>query len=237
MRFLQAACLLFATVWIATVRIAGPAAFASEGDPATRTSEGAAPAAVERLHDALIDVMKNADDLGYEGRFDRLEPVVLETFDTDFMAEKSVGRHWKKLGQADRERLLATFQNFLVANYAGRFDGWSGQSFETLGEEPGLRETVMVNTRLLDPGNESVLINYRLRLHEGSWQIIDIHLKGTVSELALRRSEYSSLIKRDGFDALMDALDERIASLAAGRDPGSPGSSPLRASAGVGDPS
>ena len=42
-----------------------------------------------------------------------------------------------------------------------------------------------------------------------------MYLNGTVSELALRRSEYSSLIKRDGFKALLAALDERIDTLAA----------------------
>jgi phospholipid transport system substrate-binding protein len=45
---------------------------------------------------------------------------------------------------------------------------------------------------------------------DGGWRIVDIYLNGTVSELALRRSEYSALIQREGFKALLAKLDERI---------------------------
>ena len=37
-----------------------------------------------------------------------------------------------------------------------------------------------------------------------------MYLNGTVSELALRRSEYASLIKREGWHAVIAALDQRI---------------------------
>jgi phospholipid transport system substrate-binding protein len=62
-----------------------------------------------------------------------------------------------------------------------------------------------------------VQLDYRLRKANGNgdWRIVDVYLNGTVSELALRRSEYSSLIKREGFQALLAALHERIDSLAA----------------------
>ncbi len=172
---------------------------------------------VESLHAALVGVMKEADALGYAGRFDRLEPVLGRTFDLDFMAEKSVGRHWKDLSPEDQKRLIATFRRFTLANYAGRFDGWSGQHFETVGEDVSTRGTVIVKTRLVDPQDEDVELNYRLRPVDDSWRIIDVYLNGTVSELALRRSENSSLVAREGIDSLLTALEERISELAAGK--------------------
>lgn len=171
---------------------------------------------VERLHAELLTVMKGADTLGYQGRYDKLDPVIHDTFDTDFMAEKSVGRYWKKLSDPEREQLLATLGRYTVANYAGRFDAWTGQAFETVRAEDSLAGTVLVHTRLIDPGNEDVQLNYRLREVEGRWKIIDIYLNGTVSELALRRSEYSALIKREGLDALIAALDQKIVDLKSG---------------------
>ena len=170
---------------------------------------------VETLHGALIEVMKNASTLGYEGRSEHLEPILTEVFDIPFMAEKSVGRHWKEFDEARRAHLVATFSRFTVANYAGRFDGYSGQSFETLREEPSTHGLMLVRTRLDDPGGEEVQLNYRLKPTNGGWKIVDVYLNGTVSELALRRSEYSSLIKREGYEALIAALDERIDELSA----------------------
>ena len=166
----------------------------------------------EALQACLLDVMKNADTVGFPGRVERLEPVLPEVFDLGFMAEKSVGRYWKTATPEEQERLVSTFTRYIIANYAGRFTGWDGQEFQILGEEPSARGTKLVRTRLVDPNREDVSLDYRLRKTEGAgWKIIDVYLDGTVSELALRRSEYSSLIKREGFDALLVKLDERIA--------------------------
>jgi phospholipid transport system substrate-binding protein len=169
---------------------------------------------VEVLHEALLEVMKNALELGYEGRNAKLTPTLKEVLDIPFMAEKSVGRHWKTAGEEERARLLETFTRFTIANYAGRFEGYSGERFETLRQEPSLRGTVLVHSRVVKENADPVQLNYRLRQVDGSWKVIDIYLNGTVSEIALRRSEYSSLIRREGFDGLLVALDEKIAELA-----------------------
>jgi phospholipid transport system substrate-binding protein len=168
---------------------------------------------VDRLHATLLGVMKEADDLGFEGRRERLSPALRSLYDIPFMAEKSVGRHWKTTGEEEREQLLEIFTQFTIANYAGNFDGYSGQTFETLGEEESTHGTMLVRSRLVDPGGETTQLNYRLRPVDGEWKIIDVYLNGTVSELALRRSEYSSLIKREGFDSLIVALNQKITDL------------------------
>ncbi len=167
-------------------------------------------AVVDEFHEALLGVMKQAIELGYEGRTRKLTPVVTGTFDVAFMAQKSVGRYWKKASEEDRRRFLDVFARYTVANYAGRFTGWSGQRFETLGEEPARMGTMLVLSQLIDPEGDDVQLNYRLREVDGAWRIVDVYLNGTVSELALRRSEYASLVKREGFEALIVAIDQKI---------------------------
>jgi phospholipid transport system substrate-binding protein len=188
--------------------------FAAENLPPSQPPAAEAVAVVEHLHAVLIEVMKEAEPLGYQGRYERLSPVLQERFDLPFMAEKSVGRHWKTISKEERATLVQTFVRYSIANYAGRFHGYSGQHFETLGEEPSMRGTRLVRTLLVDPNDEDVKLDYRLRAADGHWKIVDVYLNGTVSELALRRSEYSSLIKREGLGALLAALDEHIDSLA-----------------------
>lgn len=179
---------------------------------------GAPSKVVDTLHENLISVMKDSKALGYDGRFAQLEPVISALFDIPFMAEKSVGRYWKTVDEENRSQLLTKFGQFTVANYAGRFTDYSGQSFETVKEEASKHGTVMVYSQLDTGKGETIQLNYRLRPDgNGGWRIIDVLLNGTVSELALRRSEYSSLIQREGFAALMTALNERIADLADGK--------------------
>jgi phospholipid transport system substrate-binding protein len=181
---------------------------------ATQPSAKTPTAVVATLQDALLNIMQNADSLGFQGRYEYLEPVVGETFDVAFMGSKSVGRHWKKLGPEEQSAWLAMFTGYLCANYAGNFKGWDGEAFEVLGEQPAARDTRVVLTKLVVPGGEDVDFNYRLRADEaGRWRIIDIYLKGTVSELALRRSDFSTTLKDKGFDELTVALDQKIADL------------------------
>ncbi len=186
-----------------SVLLGAPLAAGDTPEPGSRV--------IDRLHAGLIEVMKGAEELGYQGRYQKLEPVLLEAFDIPFMAEKSVGRYWKNIDDLERQRLVETFARYMVGTYANRFVGYSGQHFETLGEERAPRETVLVQTRLINPEAENVQLNYRLRPVDGEWKVIDVYLNGTVSELALRRSEYSSLIKREGFPALLVALEQKIA--------------------------
>ncbi len=176
-----------------------------------------AAACVERLHGVLLDVMKNAETLGYSGRVHRLEPAVNNAYNLGFMARKSVGRHWKELSEEDRTRFLDLFGGLTVANYAGRFTGWTGEEFETLGFEPGVHETMLVRTRIVRPDDEDVALDYRLhQTSENGWRIIDVYMNGTISELAMRRSEYSAMLRREGFPALVEALDKKITDLSEG---------------------
>ncbi|RMF22313.1 MAG: hypothetical protein D6760_07700 [Deltaproteobacteria bacterium] len=171
---------------------------------------------VERLHTTLLDVMQHASTLGYQGRYQRLEPVLRRTLDLDFMGSKAAGRHWREFSAEEQSRWLDAFSRMTLANYAGRFNGYSGQHFETLGSEPAPHDTILVRTRLTG-GEEDVQLNYRLRKTPSGWRVIDIYMHGTVSELALRRAEYSTAIERDGLDKVVADVEAKIHDLETGK--------------------
>jgi len=218
-RFSSTPCrLVAAPLLLLLLALAAPA----RSDEPEAAPSGAA-AVIDAMHAALIDTMKHAETLGFEGRYERLEPTLRRTFDFDFMAEKACGRYWRSLSDADRERMRSIFARFTLSTYASRFSGYSGEHFEIESEAPAPRDTVFVRTQLVrSEGEDNVEINYRLHRTEAGWRVIDVLLRGTVSELALRRSEYSSVIKRDGFQALVDTLEAKIADLAAGKIDDSP---------------
>lgn len=184
--------------------------------PPARSEDSQPLRVVKKLDATLLDVLRDAEKLGYQGRADRLGPAVDEAFDIPFMAAKSIGQAWKTLSDAEREEWVALSRQFSVANYAANFDRWTGQTIEILGEDPAASDTVVVRTRIVDPKGESIDMSYRLHRPEGGWRIIDVHLKGTVSELALRRADYTSVLQREGFPALAALMRSRIAALAAG---------------------
>jgi phospholipid transport system substrate-binding protein len=181
-----------------------------------RAADGAT-ATVDDLHATLLSVMKDAAALGYQGRYDKIQPVVERDFDLDFMARFALGPDGKDMSAADQARWREAFERVTVATYAGRFTGWGGEQFRTLGEEPAAQDTVFVKTVLDRPDAEDVQLTYRLRKADGGWKIVDIYNKGTVSELALRRSDYSSVLKRDGFEKLLQTVDAKVDDYASGK--------------------
>jgi phospholipid transport system substrate-binding protein len=179
----------------------------AEGDGRTPSN------VVEAFHGILIETMKESDTLGYEQRREKIRPSFDETFDMDFMAEKSSGRAWRDFTDDQKRQWIGAFSAHTLANYAGRFKGFNGQSFETHGEEEAPSDTILVKTTLRDPGGEDVQLNYRLRETPAGWRVVDIYMHGTVSELALRRAEYSTALGRDGIDATIAKLTQQTEDL------------------------
>ncbi|MCP5057079.1 MAG: hypothetical protein GY937_10190 [bacterium] len=167
-------------------------------------------APIEAFYEVLVDCMKNAESLGLEGRKEMLEPAIDQTYDLPLMAAKVLGRHWRGLTDEDKNRWLATFRRITVATYAERFNSWDGQKLLVQGAELGARGTRVVHTRIEPPDDKPVDVHYRMKEREGRWQVMDVFLNGTVSELALRRSEYGGVIKTDGLDALIERLEAKI---------------------------
>jgi phospholipid transport system substrate-binding protein len=171
---------------------------------------------IETLHAGMLAVMKDAGTLDFQQRADRLGPILDQAYDLDFMARKALGSAYDKLDAEQQKRWMTAFRSFMVANYAGRVRAYHQQSFELRGEEASTQETVLVKGRVVEPGADTIDLTYRLRKTTAGWRVIDVYLKGTVSELALRRSDFNAVLEREGFDGLMASVDKKIAALAAG---------------------
>lgn len=191
---------------------------APSGAEPTQADLEAARSVVVGLYEQLLGAMKGADQLGLEGRREKLGPAVRAAYDLPLMGAKVLGRHWRGLSDEEKERWVATFERLTIATYAERFDGWQGEELVIDGAEAGARDTIVVHTRIVRPKKDPVPIHYRLRQREGQWRVIDVFLNGTVSELALRRSEYGSVVEKDGLSKLIAQLDGKIAAGQASAD-------------------
>lgn len=173
-------------------------------------------ATVERLNAALLETMKSAGELGYQGRYDKLAPVLKDTFDFPTMARIVLGTHWSTISAAQQADFVEAFTEYSIGVFASRFDGYEGERFEVLGEQPARRGAVMVQNQIVKGDGEAVSINYLTRPTESGddWQVVDTILGGAYSELATRRSEYDGIVERTGIVSLIEALKDKTAGLA-----------------------
>lgn len=181
--------------------------------PSRAQQAGAAVAVVEGFHAALLDAMRNARALGPRGRERRLRPAMQAAFDLPAMARIAVGAPWTGLAEGERQALVSAFSDWVVATYASRFGGFSGEGFTTAGESALKTGDRLVRTQLARPNEAPVQLNYLLREREGRWRVVDIYLDGTISELASRRAEFTTLLREGGAERLAAELRRRTGTL------------------------
>ncbi len=176
-----------------------------------------ASAAISRLNDALLAAMKNAQTLGYSGRYQMLDSVIRETHDLARIAKFSVGKSWGEMSKPQQETFVDKFSRYSIATYVNRFDGFGGESFKTVSEQPLPRGRVLVKALLESPEYGVVNFDYILDQDNAKqWKIINIMADG-VSDLALKRAHYTDIIKKKGVDALIDELITKTANYSIGK--------------------
>lgn len=176
-------------------------------------AEETAKQVVEAFQDQLIGVMKQGKELGFKGRYDKLDAAVKKSHDLPKIARIVVGKQWEELTPDQQTKLEAVFSELSVSAYAHNFKEFSGESFSFVSEEETGRGGVVVHTNLHIPGEKDVKFDYMMKKKEDTWQIINIIADG-VSDLALKRSDYTSVLSREGFDALIAKIHEKIESYA-----------------------
>jgi phospholipid transport system substrate-binding protein len=163
---------------------------------------------VKGLYDALLNTMKNGRILGQSGRFAQLDPVIRRSFDIASMARLSIGSSWAGLSESQHQQITESFGRYISAIYADRFDSYAGQKLEVTGEQPA-SSGVMVRSQIIKASGEPVKVDYMMRRNGESWLISHIYLDGAISEVATRRSEFSAILKNEGIDGLIAALNRK----------------------------
>jgi phospholipid transport system substrate-binding protein len=169
---------------------------------------------VRSLYDTLLTTMRNGPALGAHGRFAQIAPVVRRVFDIPFMTRLAVGPEWASLSEAQRQQVSQAFERYIAAIYAERFDSYSGERLQVTGEQASAGGT-MITSQIVKSNGEPVHINYLMRQNGGMWQIADVYLDGTISELATRRSEFAAILRTGGINGLIQALNTKASALSA----------------------
>jgi phospholipid transport system substrate-binding protein len=185
---------------------AGALSLIAMGNARAAATPDAAPARIQAFYDVLLASMKRAKDLGIEGRFQKLAPTVHETFDMPTMTRVACGSAWRKMSAEQQQALVGAFERMTAATYANQFSDYSGQRFVVDPNTTARNADVIVHSQLMPANGDPVTFNYLMRQTGSDWKIEDIYLDGTISQLAVRRSEFSAILNSEGPDGLLSKL-------------------------------
>ena len=180
-------------------------------------AESDASVVVRQLSDQLIEVMKQGRALGFKGRLDKLHPTVASAYDMVAMAKGSLGVAATKLSSEDLGRLADAYTRYSVAVYADQFADWDGERFEVGRQRPATDGMVVVPSQIFPAHGAPTEIDYVMHQDGGRWSIVDVLFDGTVSELAVHRSQFVPVFRKDGLVGLIKMLDDKSAALGSAR--------------------
>jgi phospholipid transport system substrate-binding protein len=171
---------------------------------------------VAELYTALAAMTRAGQELPFEHRYNLLAPVIDRVFDLNYVLKASVGRGWPALSEASRSDLAVAFRRFTVATYVANFDKDAGQRFEILPELREAADDQIVPTRIVASSGGLIRLDYLVRRTDAGWRVVDILLDGTISRVAVQRSDFRALLGQDEANSLIGSLRHKTADLSGG---------------------
>jgi phospholipid transport system substrate-binding protein len=184
--------------------------------PAESTDQGAA-APIEALDQALMGIMKAGRQTPFQQRAATLAPIIDQAFDLPEILKISVGPGWSALPAEQQAALLVAFRRYTIASYVDNFDSYDGQRFAI---SPTTRQLgddrQVVDTQIIPTTGAGHTLDYVMKKTDAGWKVVDVLADGSISRVAVQRSDFSALFDKGGAPALQARLQEKTDALSRG---------------------
>ena len=191
--------------------------FAAFSVPARSDAEPAAIAPIRQLNDGLLRIMQAGQGAPFRSRFDTLAPVIDQVFDLNAVLRASVGLAWDSLPANQQDQLRPVFRRYTIASYVNSFNSFDGQRFTIEPQtRPAGNDEQIVATRIVPPSGDGHELDYVMRNTPNGWRAVDVLAEGSISRVAVQRSDFRHLLSRGGPQALTSSLASKSADLSDG---------------------
>jgi len=176
-----------------------------------------ATATIRELNDALLAAMKAGERTDFSHRFQALAPAVDQAFDLPAVLSVSVGLGWANLSPAQQSSLLNAFRRYTVASYVANFNNYNGQTFTVSPDTSSLGAgRVLVKSSIKPVSGDATELDYVMKQTPSGWKVVDVLAAGSISRVAVQRSDFRHLLSNGGGDALLSSLQRKTADLSGG---------------------
>lgn len=163
---------------------------------------------VQGIGDKVIAVVADAK-LNDASKEQKLTELFVETVDVDWIGKFVAGRYWREASKEQQQKYMEVYKKFLTDSYVSKFRKYTDQKLAINKSTPEEEGHFLVETSIVDQDGKAYNIDYKLKtLENGKLCIYDIIAEG-VSMIATQRSDFSSILSRDGMDGLIAKLAEK----------------------------
>lgn len=163
---------------------------------------------VEEVGTDVIEILSD-QDLGADEKLARLVDLLEGPIDIDLVARLILGRHWRTASAEQQQEYLDLFRAYALDSIASKLNLYEGQSFDVTSAKVLNERDALVNMRIVSDDRPPLKVDWRLREIDGALVAIDVIVEN-VSLVVTQRSEFSSVVERQGMDGLLAELRSRI---------------------------
>ena len=168
------------------------------------------------LDQGLAKLLVTPASVPFAQRYAGMLPAIDQAFDMGAILRAIVGPGWASLGASDQQALLISFRRYTAVNYVVNFSSGDGTVIRLPSkiQPAGLGE--LVSTLIVPSSGEPTKISYLVKPTQDTWRITDIYLDGTISQVAVQRSDFRSLLQANGAGPLIERLNRKVVELSGG---------------------
>ncbi len=176
----------------------GGAARAAETDPTE-----AAAAFIETLGVEVQVIQATAPP-----RRAALRDLIRGGFDLDLTSQLVLGKFWGRATPKQRTAFKDLFAQYLLNAYARQLDAYRIETLAVVACNRIGENDFLVQTSIVRDGDTANAV-WRVRAQGGEYRIIDVLIDG-ISLTLTQRSEFASVIGREGLDGMLALLRARV---------------------------
>lgn len=187
---------------------------AAQPAAATGTSPQEAEKFIQKLGDEAVKILSDKA-VPLSQREAQIRSVLRENFDLETIGRFVLSRYWRTASPDQKSEYMNLFSEYVLKTYARRLGAYSNETFKITSAKPlGSRDAIVLTQITQQAGGQPITAGWRVRDTNNSYKIIDVMVEG-VSMAAAQRSEFDSIIQKQGLNGLIEILRAKVSAFPA----------------------
>lgn len=151
----------------------------------------------------------SADENVWQSQREQVSVIVSDHFDMREMAKRSLAKYWKRRTTEEKDAFVVLYGQLIKNTYIERLRSFSGSQDGTRFDKEIVRGTKGVVSSLVWQNNQEISVVYKLYQKKDIWLVYDVIIEG-VSLVRNYRSQFAQIIQKDGYEALVSKIQEKL---------------------------
>jgi phospholipid transport system substrate-binding protein len=180
----------------------------------TNTSPAEAQRFIQTLGDEAVKALSDKS-IPLSQREAGIRDLLHKNFDIETIGRFVLSKYWRTITADQQAEYMSVFSEYVLRTYARRLGAYGNEKFHITSSKPlGSRDAIVLTEITAQAGGQPITAGWRVRDRDSSYKIIDVMVEG-VSMAAAQRSEFESIIQKQGITGLIEILRAKVSTFPA----------------------